>query len=72
MSTRYSLPPSQPRHYETDIARSARGLVALVLVVGLLAIMLWAVVVPPQEPPMAAAPEVDAPAPATASVLPGA
>jgi hypothetical protein len=40
--------------------------------VGLLAIMLWAVVVPPQEPPMAVAPEVEAPAPATASVLPGA
>lgn len=65
MSTRYSLPDAQ----QTDTARGARVLAALVLVVTVIALSVLVVVLPAHDPGLAAAPDRDA---APAPVLIGA
>ena len=73
MSTRYSLPNLPSDHDNAELTRIARGLVALVLVVGLLVVVMWAAVVPPRDSPMASTPDTDPlTAPVSASVRPGA
>lgn len=73
MSTRYAMPPCDRGNEEgADLARRARGIVALVLVIGLMAIMLWAATVPPDDAPVVVAPQAEASPLPLAGVLPGA
>ena len=61
MSTRYSLPPDAQ---QTDTARGARVIAALVLVATVIALSLLAVILPANESDMAVAPDSGAaPAP---------
>lgn len=70
MPTRFSLPTHVPPD-ETDTARSARTLAALVLAVAVIALMLLAAMVPVAEPELATARDAEPPAAATVTV-PGA
>jgi hypothetical protein len=54
MTTRYSLPPASDR---ADMARSARALATLVLVVGLLGLTMWGAYAPDGSAPLAALPD---------------
>jgi hypothetical protein len=61
MTTRYSLPPAGQ---QTETARGARIIAALVLVLTVITLSLLIVLLPASEPGMAAAPESEgAPAP---------
>jgi hypothetical protein len=61
MTTRYSLPPNAQ---QTDTARGARLLAALVLVVTVIALSVLVAVMPTRDPGLAAVPDRDAaPAP---------
>jgi hypothetical protein len=73
MSTRYSLPPRERANEDdADIARRARGFVAMVLVIGLMGVMMWTAFVPPADPPLAVAPQAEESPPPASGGLPGA
>jgi|APDOM4702015118_1054815.scaffolds.fasta_scaffold177606_2 hypothetical protein len=69
MSTRYSLPARTPRS-DTDTARSARTLAAVVLVVTVMLLTLAATLVPPADSGLAAG--EDSSMPAAPATVPGA